>query len=114
MIMNYNPNEIYQALIKSGEDYADKRAAFLLLDSMTRPVMSECFQRASGASATEKKGLMHADNQLIDHLQAVSDARRLFLLSEVSYKSMQALADARRTEASTRRAEAKYVGLQDA
>lgn len=112
--MTYNPNEIYQALIKSGEEYADKKAAFLLLDSMTKPILSACFCRSLGSSATEKRELMHADRQYTDHLQAVSDARRSFLLSEVSYKSMQALADARRTEASTRRAEAKYVGLQDA
>lgn len=100
--------------MKSGEDYADKKSAYLLLDSMTKPVLSECFKRSAGSSATEKRELMFSDNQYTDHLDSVANARRSFLLSEVSYRSMQALADARRTEASTRRAEAKYVGMQEA
>jgi len=110
----YNPNEIYQALIKSGEDYADKKAAYLLLDSMSKPILSECYRRLTNASATAKKELMCSDKQYIDHLNTLASARKAFLLSEVNYKSMQALADARRTEASTRRAEAKYVGMQEA
>ena len=110
--MTYCPNEIYQALLKTGEDYADKKAAYLLLDSMTKPCLSEAFRRTRGASATEKKELVFCDESYLKHLRIVVDARSAYLLAEVRYKSMQSLADARRTEASTRRAEAKYVSMQ--
>ena len=110
--MNYNPNEIYHALLKSGEDYADKRAAYLLLDSMTKPQLSDAFSRTVGHSATEKRELMFRDDLYINHLHSVAQARHAYFLSDVKYKSMQALADAKRTEASNRRSEAKYVGMQ--
>lgn len=108
----YSPNEIYQALIKAGEEYADIKAAYMLIDSMTKPQLSEAFKRSAGNSATEKKEMMHGDKEYVQHLKDVAIARHKFLLAEVRYKSMQALADARRTEASTRRAEAQYVGMQ--
>lgn len=110
--MNYDPSEIYHALLSSGDDYADKKAAYLLLDSMTKPQLSNAFNRATGHSATEKRELMFRDDMYVKHLQIVADARHVYLLAEVKYKSVQALADAKRTEASTRRSEAKYVGMQ--
>lgn len=110
--MNYCPNDIYQKLIKTGEDYADKKSAYMLLDSMTKPCLSKAYIRSKGSSATEKRELIYGDKVYIDHLQVVADARSAYLFAEVRYKSMQALADARRTEASTRRAEAKYVSMQ--
>lgn len=110
--MVYSPNEIYHALLDSGVDYADKKAAYLLLDSMTKPQLSDAFNRTTGQSATERRELMFRDDLYIRHLQSVADARHAYLLADVKYKSMQALADARRTEASTRRSEAKYVAMQ--
>ncbi len=107
----YNPNEIYQHLIKSGEEYADIKAAYLLFDSMTKPYLSEAFKRAEGTSISERKEHMYSDPVYIEHLKKLGDARKDYLLAEVRYKSMQALADARRTEASTRRAEAQYVSM---
>jgi len=98
----------------SGEVFADKKAAYLLLDSMTKPQLSCAFKRTEGHSATEKRELMFSDKRYIEHLQAVADARNEYLLAEVRYRSMQALADAKRTEASNRRAEAKYVSMQPA
>jgi len=108
----YNPNEIYQALVKAGEEYADLKAAYMLLESMTKPHLSDAYRRSEGSSATEKRENMYSDDVYIEHLKMVADARKAFLHGEVRYKSMQALADARRTEASTRRAEAQYVGMQ--
>ena len=110
--MNYNPSEIYHALLTSGEDYADKKAAYLLLDGMTKPQLSDAFSRTVGQSVTEKRELMFRDDVYVRHLRAVADARHAYLLAEVKYRSMQALADAKRTEASTRRSEAKYVSMQ--
>lgn len=110
--MSYCPNEIYHALLETGEDYADKRAAYLLLDSMTKPQLSNAFNRTTGHSATEKRELMFRDSLYVKHLHAVAQSRHAYFLADVRYKSMQALADARRTEASTRRSEAKYVNMQ--
>ena len=111
--MTYNPNEIYQALCKAGAEWADKKAAYELLNDMTKTVLSSLKKHAVGSSDAERttEALAHQDYK--DHLYETAEARKAFLHAEVKYKSMQALADARRTEASTRRAEAKYVGMQD-
>jgi len=110
--LTYCPNGIYQALLKRGEDYADKKAAYLLLDSMTKPCLSEAFRRTRGASATEKKELVFCDESYLKHLRLVGDARRAYLLAEVRCTSIQSLADARLTKASTRRTEAKNGSVQ--
>lgn len=107
----YNPNEIYQHLIKAGEEYADIKAAYLLLDSMTKPYLSEAFKRSEGKNISERREHMYSDKLYIEHIKTLAGARKDYLLAEVRYKSMQALADARRTEASTRRAEAQYVSM---
>ncbi|MHA1483484.1 MAG: hypothetical protein ACTSQA_08655 [Candidatus Heimdallarchaeaceae archaeon] len=112
--MSYNPNEIYQALVKAGDEFADVKSAYRLLDSMTKPQLSEAFRRTPGASATERRELMFSDELYVDHLTRVAAAYQSFLIAEVRYRSMQALADAKRTEASNLRAEAQYVGMQEA
>lgn len=109
----YNPNEIYQALVTAGTDWADKKAAYELLNDMTKTVLAKCKNESSGTSDAERTTDAYANLKYIQHINETSVARREYLLAQVKYQSMQALADARRTEASTRRAEAKYVGMQD-
>lgn len=111
--MSYNPNEIYQALIKAGEEYADTKAAYMVLDNLTKTYLADAYEATFGSSATERKIVVYGHIIYTEHLDQLSHARLAFLHAEVRYKSMQALADARRTEASTRRAEAKYVGMQE-
>ena len=108
----YNPNEIYQKLIESGSDWADKKAAYELLNDMTKTVLASLKRQYAGSDADRTtEALAHKDYKV--HLAETAGARREFLIAQVKYHSMQALADARRTEASTRRAEAKYVGMQE-
>ena len=108
----YDPQVIYEKLIESGNDWADKKSAFMAYDDFTKSVLSECIGRAEGKSMTERTESARNDPIYIDHLKSLGIARKAWLLSEVKYKSVQALADGRRTEASTRRAEANYNGLQ--
>lgn len=108
----YDPQVIYEKLIKAGNDWADKKSAFMAYDDFTKSVLSECIGRAEGKSMAEKTEQARNDAIYLEHLKNLGVSRRAWLLSEVKYKSVQALADGRRTEASTRRAEANYNGLQ--
>jgi len=109
----YNPNEIYQKLIEAGSDWADKKAAYEFLDDITKSVLAEIKLDMEGSSDAERTSYALANGEYFKHLEDLREARKEFLHAQVKYQSMQALADARRTEASTRRAEAKYVGMQD-
>jgi hypothetical protein len=109
----YNPNEIYQKLIEAGTDWADKKAAYELLNELTKTILASLKKQSHGSSDAERTtdALAHEDYKI--HLAETAGARKAFLLAQVKYHSMQALADARRTEASTRRVEAQYVSMQD-
>jgi len=109
----YNPNEIYQALIQSGTDWADKKAAYEQLNEASKSILAKLKMSASGNSDAERTTIALAHNEYLTHLSQIGRSRHDLLLSQVKYHSMQALADARRTEASTLRAEAKYVGIQE-
>lgn len=109
----YNPNEIYQALIQSGTEWADKKAAYEQLNDVSKSILAKLKMAAPGNSDAKQTTIALAHNEYLIHLSQISEARQEFLISQVRYHSMQALADARRTEASTLRAEAKYVGIQE-
>jgi len=102
----YDPNKIYQALLDAGNKWADKKAAFQLLDDMTKTYLADCIDRCEEGSMAAKTEKARLDPVYISHLEGLAKARREFLIAEVGYKSMQALSDHRRTEQSTRRAEA--------
>lgn len=118
--MSYDPQKIYEKLIESGNDWADKKSAFMQLDDFTKSVLAGCIsdvpkidpETKKYRSMADKTELARSDDIYLNHMNTLAEARRAWLFSEVRYKSAQALADGRRTEASTRRAEANYNGLQ--
>ncbi len=110
--MSYEPEKIYHALMESGNDYADKRAAFCVLDDLTKSVLADAYTEFKEGSAAEKKEKALASDTYLAHLQSLSVARRAFLLAQVRYKSTEALADAQRTKQSTMRAEMKHISGQ--
>jgi len=109
--MSYDPNLIYNKLIETGADWADKKSAFMLLDDMTKTVLADVIVNTDAKSMAERTEMAKADSYYKAHLKGLGEARKAYLHAEVIYKSMQALADARRTEASTRRAEAKLAPI---
>lgn len=108
----YDPQVIYEALVKTGDDWADKKAAFMALDDLTKTVLSDAIGKMKGSSAAEREAQARASESFTNHLVTLGEARRAWLFAEVKYKSTQALADGRKTEESTRRMEANYTGLQ--
>ena len=105
----YDPNKIYAKLIEIGEIWADKKAAFQLLDDMTKTILAERISSMEGGSMAERTEKARADKMYIAHLKGLGEARREYLVAEVKWKSVQMYADAKRTEQSTRRAEMKNI-----
>ena len=95
----YDPNKIYKAMVDVGDDWADKKAAFQLLEDMTKTVYSGIFLKEEGTVA-EREAKARANSMYEAHLKAIGEARKAYLLAEVKWVSMRALSDARRTEAS--------------
>mgnify|MGYP001616202422 FL=1 len=99
---------IYRKVEQAGLDWADKKAAFELLDDMTSTVKADLttdfYVTCTSKAEAEQRALASARYK--EHIAELSAARRAWLTSEVRYKSSQLLADLRRSEESTRRAEA--------
>ncbi len=108
----YEPNKIYHELMTAGEEYADKRAAYCVLDDMSKSILADAFIDIEGGSAAERKEKALASELYLCHLRMLSVARRAFLLAQVKYDATKALADARRTEQSTKRTEMQHISGQ--
>lgn len=104
---DFDPSEIYQQVILAGEDFADKKSAFEALDDNTKSVLAEISVGYMLSAKSKTEAEMHAlaspDYKI--HLRSLQDARRAFLRSQVRYDSLRMLAELRRTQESTRRAE---------
>jgi len=106
--VNYDPNKLYHELIEAGNDWADKKAAYDLLEGNTKSVLANIKISYTGSEA-HKTTMALGDTNYQVHLETVNEAKREFLFAQVKYDSMKALSDHRRTEQSTRRAEMKLT-----
>lgn len=104
-----NAEAIYHELQKAGEDWADKKAAFNALDRNTKSVLSDVLVSFmdSGLSRAESEARSHASSAYKNHLASVAVAEKAFLQAQVLWNNLQTLAELRRSEESTRRAEMK-------
>lgn len=103
--MKLDSDRAYDALIKSGDDWADKDAAASLLEETKKSVLAKLKNEADAKTdaARESLALCHADYKA--HLDAMTEARRAAIKARVRYDAAKTLAEMRRSEESTRRAE---------
>lgn len=105
--MSLDATEIFRQVTEAGEAWADKKAAYEMLDDMTATIRADATTDfyVTCKSKDEAKERALASKPYRDHLASVAAARRAWLLAEVKYKGVQLLAELRRSEESTRRAE---------
>lgn len=105
--MSLDPEKIYNEIMAAGERWADCKAAYEAFDDNTKSVLAEITGRYMDAGqnkgASEASALASKDYR--EHLVALSKARGEFLRAQVRYDSLKMLADLRRSEESTKRAE---------
>lgn len=106
--MSLDPDKIYAAVSKAGEEWADKKAAYEMLDDLTSTIKADLttdimtgYKCSKGEAET--RALAHLTYK--EHLARLATARREWLHAEVRYKSSVMLADLRRSQESTARAE---------
>ena len=106
--MSFDADTIYRQINEAGEDWADKKAAYETLDDLSKTVYADIlsdYLPPTCSTKAEAETRTYASAKWKEHLAAVSGARRAWLLSEVRYKNLQTLAELRRSQESTRRAE---------
>lgn len=103
--MKLDSDRAYDALIKSGEDWADKDAAAALLEETKKTLLAKLKNEVEAKSDASKEtsALCHPD--YAEHLRLMVEARRVANKARVKYDAAKTLAEMRRSEESTRRAE---------
>lgn len=103
---DFRPEDIYRQLLECGDDWVDKNAAAELLEETKKSVLAELMNDLQGP-ATERERRALADPAYKLHLTNMTSARKEANRARVKYDSMKVLAEMRRTQESTRRAEAQ-------
>jgi hypothetical protein len=99
-----DPDKIYDAMVRAGEEWADAEAAASMLEETRKSVMAKLINEGEGSVAgREYKALADADYQrfVADMVRARKTANK----AKVRYDSAKVLAELRRSQESTRRAE---------
>jgi hypothetical protein len=95
----------YEALISSGEDWADKDAAANLLEETRKSVLAKLKNESEAKSDAARESEALTKQEYHVHVEAMIEARRQANRARVKYDSAKVLAEMRRSEESTRRAE---------
>lgn len=105
---DFDPDKIRERLLVVGEDWADKKSAFEALNDLTKTVLADVTANyiQSCASKAESEVRALGDRIYKEHLAGKAAARKEWLRAEVKWKTGVLWAELRRTQESTRRAEA--------
>lgn len=105
--MSLDPEAIYKEVTDAGEDWADKKSAYEMLDDNTKSVLADITSNFMDGrmSKTEAEMRALASGEYKNHLASVSAARKAWLKAQVRYDSLKMLAELKRSQESTRRQE---------
>jgi hypothetical protein len=99
------PEVLYTKIIQAGEEWADAEAAAALLEETRKSVLAKLMNESASTSIAGKEMLALGDQQYRDFVTGMVQARKAANKARVRYDSAKILAELRRSEESTRRAE---------
>jgi hypothetical protein len=107
MTTPFDPDKFFYQVIGAGNDWSDKNAAADLLEESKKSILAELMNgHASTASAqSARESLALADPVYRLHITSMVTARKEANRARVKYDAMKMLAELRRSQESTRRAE---------
>jgi hypothetical protein len=102
-----NPQSIYKKYLEAGEEWADKKAAYDLLDHSTKTVEADLTLKAKSMeslSMTEARAVALSSSGYRDHLAATYEAQRVANRAKIKLESITMWFDAARTAEASERA----------
>lgn len=103
---DFDPDKTYTSLVKAGEDWADANAAADALEETKKSVLAKLMLESGGKTNAEKEMLGLADERYTEFVNGMTEARRTANKLRVRYDSAKTLAELRRSQEATKRAEA--------
>lgn len=108
----YNPNEIFTQLCEAGDTWAEAQALSDQMENMKKVHLAIIAEELikGGKSKTAAFDLAPADPRYITHIDGVRAAKENAIKASTRYNNLRALADARRTQESSVRAQTNPGG----
>jgi hypothetical protein len=104
--LEFDPNRIYHEIVTAGEEWSDKDAAANLLEETRKTILAELVNGTGAGSMAARESAALADPAYKLHITKMVSARKEANRAKVKYDAVRVLAEMRRTQESTRRAEA--------
>jgi hypothetical protein len=100
-------NELYYKLTQAGDDWADKQAAYNVLDDTKNAVLAQLTLKSEAPSVAAREIEAKASKEYTEHVKKTQDAMKAALKAKVNYESIKIWIELKRSEEATRRAEMK-------
>lgn len=98
-------DKAFNALVRYGEDWADKDAAANVLEKNKDSVLAKFKNKVDAKSDAAKETQALCNPEYRAYLDSMVEARRVANRAKVKYDSAKTLSELRRSEEATRRAE---------
>lgn len=104
-VKRLKPEEIYGKVVEAGETWADCDAAASILEETRKTVLAELMNQSQASSMAAKESAALADPVYRLHVTNMVNARKDANRAKVRFDGAKLLAELRRSEESSRRAE---------
>lgn len=102
-----NADRLAAAIAKAGEAWADAEAAAQLLEETKKSMLAKAMNDSGASSIAAKEMVALASEEYVDFVKGMVKARAAANKARVRFDSAKILAELRRSQESTRRAEAQ-------
>ena len=100
-------DKLFHKLTLAGDDWADKQAAYNILEDTKNAVLAKLMTKSQATSVAAKEIEAKASDEFTAHVKATQEAMKAALKAKVNYESIKIWIDLKRSEEATRRAEMK-------
>ena len=100
-------DKLFHKLTLAGDDWADKQAAYNILEDTKNAVLAKLMTKSQATSVAAKEIEAKASDEFTAHVKATQEAMKAALKAKVNYESIKIWIELRRSVEATRRAEMK-------
>ena len=99
-----NADILYHKMLEAGEDWADKQAAFNVLEDTKNAVLARLMLASDAQSVAAREIQAKANPQYQGHVETTQAAFKDALKAKVKYEAIKVWIDLKRTESANERA----------
>jgi hypothetical protein len=104
-----NADKLYHKLTQAGEEWADRQAAFNILEDTKSAVLARLMMRSTAQSVAAREIEAKASAEYLSHVETTQEAMKAALKAKVRYNSIQTWISLKQTEAANERVAMKLV-----